>query len=456
VQPGTDSAGDSLYVRDSFALFSFLWATAVLFHVGSYDRWAAYWPEVLAAFWVMARPASTTALAVLAALQVGLALPVGPLTSNHTLFAAAVASTLLLSLAVLIIRRRRLSIDRADLFGAFAPAVRWSLIAFYFFAAFHKLNRDWFDPSVSCGAVFYAREREVFPFLPASNALAMATIHGSLAFEMAIPMLLAFRPTRHLGVLTGLVFHWILATNPLSGFYNFSSMLFAVFALFLSGPFVSDAARLLGRRRVKWTSWALTVGLASYALVARPFFEAIVPSSRDMSILVWTIWGTSLIAVVGALVLRRPLAATGDLKSFVLPQPVLAVVPLLVFLNGAAPHLGLQTTANWAMFSNLRTEAGRSNHLLVPARAQIFTYQRDAVVMVRSSDPYLQSAAGRDIPYFELRRRPEASVTYVRRDVRYTFARIADDPDFRPLSRLAAAFMVFRPVDRGLKQRCVH
>jgi len=456
VPRGTDSAHDSRHARDSFALFSFLWAAAVVFHVGSYDRWTEYWPEVLAAFWVLARPSSTLAFAVLAAMQVGIAVPVGPGTSNHTLFAAAVAAAVLLSLAVLVVRGRRFPIDRVELFGAFAPAARWSLVAFYFFAAFHKLNSDWLDPSVSCGALFYTREREVFSWLPASGAFTSASIYGSLAFEMAIPLLVALRPTRHVGVLTGLVFHWVLATNPLSGFYNFSSMLFAVFALFLSGPFVSDAAELLGRGRVRWASWTLTAVMAGYAFVARPFFEPVVLSSRDMSSFVWCVYGTSLIALLGTLVLRRPVAVSGDFRSFVLPQPALAVVPVLVFLNGAAPHLGLQTTANWAMFSNLRTETGRSNHLLVPARAQIFNYQRDAVLIVRSSDPYLQSAARSYIPYFELRRRPEASVAYVRRSIHYKFARIADDPEFVPLPPFAASLMVFRPFDRGLKQACVH
>ena len=140
--PATDDSA-SANDRDVFRLFAYLWAAAVLFHIGSFDLWSQSWLEVLAAFWVLTRPGST----------------------------------------------------------------------------FHKLNADWFDPSVSCGAIFYAREREVFPFLPASPALAALSIHASLGFEMAIPLLLVFRSTRHLGILAGMLFHWILATNPLSGFY---------------------------------------------------------------------------------------------------------------------------------------------------------------------------------------------------------------------------------------------
>ncbi len=167
-------------------------------------------------------------------------------------------------------------------------------------------------------------------------------------------------------------------------------------------------------------------------------------------------YGTSLLAAFGALLLHRRSATHADRRVFVLPQPILAVVPLLVFLNGAAPHLGLHTTATWAMFSNLRTEGGRSNHFLIPATAQIFGYQRDVVQIVRSSDEYLQSAARRYIPYFEVRRHPDASIVYVRRGVEYKFDRAADDPEFRAAPPLAASLMVFRPVDRRLKQPCVH
>ena len=446
----TASAND----RDILRLFSFLWAVAVLFHIGSFDLWGQSWLEVLAAFWVLSRPGSTLALSILMALHLQATLPVTPRTANHALFASIVAVAFLVSVAVLAVRRR-LSVDRAELFHVFGPPVRWSLIALYFFAAFHKLNADWFDPSVSCGAVFYAREREVFPFLPASATLTALTIHASLGFEIVIPLLLLFRSTRHLGILTGMVFHWILATNPLSGFYNFSSMLFAVFALFASGSFVAEAADLIGRRRVKWTSWVVASIFAGYAFIARPFFETFAPLSRNASSFAWWVYGTSLLAVFATLLWHRRWVVDAGRRDFVL-QPMLSVVPLLVVLNGAAPYLGLQTTATWAMFSNLRTEAGRSNHLLIPATAQIFNYQRDVVQVVRSSDTYLQSAARRYIPYFEVRRRPDASIVYVRRGVQYKFDRAADDPAFRAAPPLAASFMVFRPVDRRLKQPCVH
>ena len=57
---------------------------------------------------------------------------------------------------------------------------------------------------------------------------------------------------------------------------------------------------------------------------------------------------------------------------------------LFAALNGLSPYLGLpKTYATWTMFSNLRVEAGRSNHWLVPASWQPFGFLRDVVVFPR-------------------------------------------------------------------------
>ena len=52
------------------------------------------------------------------------------------------------------------------------------------------------------------------------------------------------------------------------------------------------------------------------------------------------------------------------------------LLPVLVVLNGSSPYLGLKTETSFAMFSNLRTIGGLSNHLLVGAGVQVFDYQK--------------------------------------------------------------------------------
>jgi hypothetical protein len=123
------------------------------------------------------------------------------------------------------------------------------------------------------------------------------------------------------------------------------------------------------------------------------------------------------------------------------------------------PYAGLETETAWAMFSNLRTEGGRSNHLLVPAAFQVFGCQRDLVRVTSSSDRILSLMAskGQLVPYFELARRPNASVSYLRNGVERRFARVSDDPAFSgPMPIAVRRFMLFRGVDAGEKQSCVH
>jgi Ca2+/Na+ antiporter len=54
----------------------------------------------------------------------------------------------------------------------------------------------------------------------------------------------------------------------------------------------------------------------------------------------------------------------------------------LMALNGSAAYLGLQTDNVFSMFSNLRTEGGKTNHLFIPAWTQIFDYQKEVVIVV--------------------------------------------------------------------------
>lgn len=60
---------------------------------------------------------------------------------------------------------------------------------------------------------------------------------------------------------------------------------------------------------------------------------------------------------------------------------------LLVVLNAASPYLGLKTMYSIAMYTNLRTEPGLWNHLLVPESFRVFDLQDGLVQLVSSDDP---------------------------------------------------------------------
>jgi hypothetical protein len=77
----------------------------------------------------------------------------------------------------------------------------------------------------------------------------------------------------------------------------------------------------------------------------------------------------------------------------------------LVVLNGSSQYLGLKTENAFTMYSNLRTEAGHNNHLILPA-LRLGGWQDDVVEVLESDLPALAPYVGQEerITWFELRR----------------------------------------------------
>jgi hypothetical protein len=258
-------------------------------------------------------------------------------------------------------------------------------------------------------------------------------------------------------VLVGAAFHWIIALHPRDGFYNFSSMLFAVFYLFAADAL---AARSLdGSRR-----WVVRVSgrfLAAVVvlLVAQRSGVAARAGVHDPFLYLWVAYSSALLAGF-AIAIRGAWRSGATLRTcYGMSPAILAVLPAMVVANGVSPYLGLKTESSWAMFSNLRTEGGQSNHLLVPVGLQLFDFQRDLVELVEASDRGLQSLADSrfSIPYFEIRRKPWMSVVYRRDGEERRYATVADDPRFPgEIPWVLRKALSFRPVSSSAQQRCVH
>ena len=78
---------------------------------------------------------------------------------------------------------------------------------------------------------------------------------GVAGTEMSIPILLSMRRTRYIGVVVGLVFHGLIALDQAHLFSDFSSVLVALFVLFLPAAFATDIVaqfrRFAGRQRLR-------------------------------------------------------------------------------------------------------------------------------------------------------------------------------------------------------------
>lgn len=327
-----------------------------------------------AALYLLIRPGRVPARVVLAAGVVVSLVLEAPVTGNHWLLAAIV------SVAILASSRH------ADPWARFSRTARPILLGFYFFAAFAKLNSGFFDPVESC-ARFYANQTLDGFGLPeiGGEGLPIAVAVAVAATELSVPVLLFFRRSRALGVLVGVTFHFLVSLDLNQHFYDFSGVLFALFALFLTDRAITEIGGFALGERAEVV--VLGVGAPLVALMAIAPPSDIANAVRVMTFVPWFVFG---VTVVVRLWRRRPVATKSGLR----PAGVLAWALLAVVVaNGLTPYLEIKTATSWNMYANLVTHDGESNHFLIRETLPIWDRNSDLLVVVASTDERLQRYA---------------------------------------------------------------
>ncbi len=410
---------------------------------------------------MLCAPRSARALIVLAAAQIADWFSDQSILANHAIIMAAVNATLLVAAAQCGALRAWRNDSAGALLGAAAPGIRLETLAIYFWATFHKLNTDFLSIEHGC-VKFLATDARSQPwpmsFLPGGPGWIEAAIHGTLVVELLIPTLLSFRTTRGTGILLGVCFHSFLSSGPRNGFFAFAVVIFPLLWFFASEEAMERLRTIF--RRIAGSrfdiSAATLVRFAGLAGIA----AATLASNRLQINRTFPAWmAYDLLVLAWALAeVRRGIAATGERRPgiFRCTHPALLVMPMVVFINGACPYLGLKTETSFAMYSNLRTEGGRSNHLLVPAHWAPFPFQNDLVEVVDSSNSGLREIArsGMLLTWFDLRRRawmnPAMSISFVRGDTTVVVDHVRKHPELVPrVSWWAGRLMPFRPVEKA-------
>lgn len=440
-------------MRAQERLFARMWAVAALAHLAGNPFYGDVWPRPsavgvallvvgVAAVAVLAHPGHPTMLVLATAAPVSAALE-APILSNHWLLAAAV------SLAYVVTAGR---------WESFAPAARWTLVVFYAFAAFAKLNTGFLNPDTSC-AVFYANQALAAARLPAlapGGLAPTALIVTTVLVEAAVPVLLAMRPTRRAGVLLGLAFHGLVSLDLAQHFYDFTAVLLALFALFLSEDGAEAADRLIASVPGQWrgVAWAGITGLGlavTFANVTSPgpvntWFLRRVSFAAWIPYLAFVTW-----LLLGA-------RAAGRLSWRLTPAAALVVG--LVFVNGLTPYFEVKTAYGFNMYANLLTSNGRSNHLLLRRTLPLRRDQERPVEILFSSDHGLRRYAtqGYLLPWPSFRAflaaHPDVSVTYRRDGETLSLQRASDRPDLVAPVPWWWRWMPLRAIDSRDPPRC--
>jgi hypothetical protein len=471
---------------DRLSAFALLWAVATLIHQASFTGWISEsrptgWLVSGFAGMVIVWPRSIPLFATLASVSAIYTMQRLPAIPNHILFELFVNLTIVGGIAIGQLESRRRGLDRREgrdfIFDSFASAVRFEVLLLYFFVTLHKLNRDFFDPEVSCGGALFNMMVNNAPALASSSWVQVGCIVATIAFEAGIPLLLIFQRTRAIGILTGLVFHLILGFVPHGGVYSFSALMMTLLLLFtpkgLIDRFSQKAHSILARlpfanHGLLYRSLAVTGVGVTFGLWYWGWHRAGYLSLAKIGFAHWLAWSAVLllaflIAVTTEIVPRH------EYHAELMPMHrLLWIFPILITLNALSPYLGSKTQTSFAMFSNLRTENGRPNHLFLSRVPQIWSYQRDIVEILETDNAFLEQLRQDDLrlPFFQFQSHIERTdedfaVHYQRNGTASRIEKVngqltGDVGTWQPISYLAGKWLRFRPFDAGAKMECRH
>ena len=455
-------------------LFAASWALVTILHLlGNADQVASattFSGErigqailALTAIGVLLRPSDLRRLIVLATAGVVTVWLEAPMLSNHWLVAGMVNLAIIGSALVVLRRHRRL--DPAELWRLAAPTMRASVLVFYACAAFAKLNKDFFDPAVSCGAEFFKETSHSIGLGALADAggrsFLWAAILATAAIELSVPLLLVVRRTRHAGVVVALVFHFVVALDQWHQFFDFSGLLMALYLLFLPAGFAAWLLLRIQRRpaasAIRQLIVAVSAALLVLAFIPKPgILTTVFTGGREV---LWLALSLPLIVAV-IMWLRRERPAPIR-RPTLIPARVLWVIPALVLLNGLSPYLEVKSAFGFTMYSNLRIANGRTNHLVVRRTAPLSDVEADVVRILDSSDSRLREY-GRDgygVTWRQLRAyavvHHNVAIHYIRHGVDHDLARASDAPDLvAPMSIVDRKVFVFRAIDLHGRERC--
>ncbi|MGE3285947.1 MAG: hypothetical protein AB7J32_07560 [Pseudonocardia sp.] len=469
-RPGKEFAGVA------FSAWAAAFAVGVLIHELQFIQppFAFNTLIVTTAFAVLLRPSAVWRVILLLALLVVELLVVLPNPQNHLMFIGVVGATIVPWWLWLRWRAPEQAGSPAVMYERVAPYLRLGFILMWYFAAFAKMNTGFENAASTCSVWIL----ELIPGVTVPTLLVPAVILGTQALELTVPTLLLFHRTRWLAIILGFGFHLVSA---LAGHSAFSGFGWSFYLLFLP-PVVLARAVVLARRSLPEIARRAVAVVVAHSPAAVVTFAAlwmaaaaIIPVAYDRP---WMLrrWGACLLCVLwmgltGALLVR--------LRRHWLPHPPTAVPPgpraslrvrnglfLLGFVallaTAAMPYLGLKTRAAFTMYSNVRTEPGHWNHLLIPEAVRIFHWQDGDFVLLGSDDPLLaQEFAEQDAEHTVLlsaRRiaadHPTATVRYLLDGVEHESVVSADPVLGQPISAEQDWFGAMRPFVEG--NTCQH
>ncbi|MGQ0635743.1 MAG: hypothetical protein ACT4QC_14100 [Planctomycetaceae bacterium] len=451
-----------------FAVFAWLFALAsVLYHSNvAHFRLgpAQHALSIALACVILVRP---TALAPFLAFVLAQTLEIAaalPSVNTNRLLQLFVGATILCSTP--FARPISGSAGAERLLRACGPPLRCLVVIVYFFSFWHKLNPDFLDPDLSCGAALYGNFVREFArtgvALPVSRPAVYAAIYGTLLVEGGLAFALILSRTRVVALCLGWLFHYLLG---LAGFYDFAATMMALLFLFVPDACIDALAksRIFAMATTRGPGRPLTValGASGVLMLGRSLDSQVVQSC------VWGFWCLTIAPIALACVVlwkTRSLESPAE-PCFTPISRLLWGMPILMTVNCLQPYLGLKTEGAFAMYSNLRTEGGVCNHLLIRRPLALANYQTDLATVVESTDEVLAPLvrSGDRLPFVVLQIRAynamragkPYTLRYRRNGNEGGIPGAGDDPVTVAPTFIERRWLRFRPIPVG-RNKCAH
>ena len=478
----TRDAVDRIAV-DGLIAFSPVWAAAAIFSLAGDRNMLLFrdgvllgsitWCAVAVALLLVWRPRWTYLLGLLAAVMLTRYMIAMPVAGNNKMIAAFMNASILIIGAHALLRYKTTADIRDNMYEHMRVVGRALLAVMYFYGIFHKINTDFLDPRVSCAVALYMPLADGFGL---ENSLAgkYLAIWSTFVVEAIAIVALYWKRYFTVGLLLALMFHFVIPISVYSWYMDFSSLVLALYILSVprevSAQFYDRCAHLfrLLRDRFGSVGQALPFGIVIGSAVAVVAVLASVSSQPSIApshayqsvwVLIWVVYGGVTMLLLADVALshlpwRGPVGPRCPLWLY--------AVPAVLFVISAAPYVGLRTEASIAMFSNLHTEGGTTNHLVITKPWDVFPYQRDVAMIKASSDPDLQSYADRNLGLVmftlneKLLKKPGHWVTFELNGVRHERATAASLGSHTHANAWERKLLIFKPVDYSRPKVCTH
>jgi hypothetical protein len=468
---------------DGLTAFAPVWAAAAIFSLAGDRTMLLFrdgallglisWAAIAVALTLIWRPRLTPLLVLLAGVMLTRYAIAMPVAGNNKMIAAFMNAGILLICAHAVVRAGNTAPVRENIYENMRVVARALLATMYFYGIFHKINTDFLDPRVSCAVALYMPLADGFGLQNNVTGKYLA-IWSTFIVEAIAIVSLYWKRWFAVGLLLALMFHFVIPISVYSWYMDFSSLVLALYILSVprevSERFYDSCARLFRQLRERFGAlgqalpFGVVIGAAVTLVGVLSVFSRqahVAPSHAYQSVwvLMWVVYGgVTMLLLADAAINHLPWRGTVGPRR---PLWVYAV-PATLFIVCTAPYLGLRTEASIAMFSNLHTEAGVSNHLLIREPLDWFPYQSEVALIKASSDPDLQHFADRNqgLVMFSLlerlRKKPEHWVTYELNGVRHEQATAQSLGAFTHASFWERKLLIFKHVDFARPKVCTH